>query len=35
MAASVKRLEGRLAALEKVKDGKTKEPKVDKDGKAK
>jgi len=32
MASHVKRLEGRLAALEKVKDGKVK---VDKDGKNK
>ncbi len=35
MASTVKWLEGRMAALEKAKDGKVKDGKVDKDGKAK
>jgi hypothetical protein len=35
VASTVKRLEGRMAALEKAKDGKVKDGKVDKDCKAK
>ncbi len=35
MASTIELLEGRLAALEKAKDGKVKEVKFDKDAKAK